>query len=362
VVVWVSAGDQADSEVAPDLSQQEREALDVAFMQAASPESPKGPNPRVGAVILSDGQIVGVGHHRGRGTDHAEVMALAAAGEAARGGTAVVTLEPCNHVGATGPCTQALVAAGISRVVFGIGDSNPLAAGGADVLRAHGIDVIADVAVDQGLALNFPWHTAMARQRPFVTVKLAMTLDGRVAAADGTSRWITSEDARRDVHALRRDSQAIVVGTGTVLADDPQLTVRDIECAVPPLRVVVGRRPIPPAARIHDGQAPTRTFATHDPHEVLRDLWEDGVVHVLVESGPQLATEWIKAQVVDELVTYVAPALMGDGPPAFGSLGVSTIDDAIRWELVDVRRIGPDVRLTSRKPGRVSTESIDRRG
>jgi diaminohydroxyphosphoribosylaminopyrimidine deaminase / 5-amino-6-(5-phosphoribosylamino)uracil reductase len=357
MVVRVTAGPSGR-----DMSPQERAALDVAFAQAATPEVPAGPNPRVGAVILSGDQVVGVGHHRGRGTEHAEVMALAAAGDAARGGTAVVTLEPCDHVGMTGPCTRALVDAGISRVIFAVSDPNPLAAGGAQALRQAGVDVVGPVAADRGVELNLPWHTAMARQRPFVTVKLAMTLDGRVAAADGTSRWITSEAARRDVHALRRDCQAIVVGTGTVLADDPQLTVRDVTCAVAPLRVVVGQREVPPDARIHDDQAPTLLLDSHDPKKILATLWEHGVIHALVESGPQLATAWLRAQVVDELVTYIAPALLGEGPPAFGSLGVQTIDDVQRWDLVDVRRVGADVRITSRRPGRFSTDPTDPRG
>jgi diaminohydroxyphosphoribosylaminopyrimidine deaminase / 5-amino-6-(5-phosphoribosylamino)uracil reductase len=358
MVVRVTSGPRASHDVSP----QEQDALDIAFIQAATPEVLPGPNPRVGAVILSAGQIVGVGHHRGRGTEHAEVMALAVAGQAARGGTAVVTLEPCDHVGTTGPCTQALVDAGISRVVFAATDPNPLAAGGAHSLRQAGVDVIGPVAQDRGVELNLPWHTAMERQRPFVTVKLAMTLDGRVAAADGTSRWITSEAARRDVHALRRDCQAIVVGTGTVLADNPALTVREVDCPVPPLRVVVGRRSVPPDSQILDDQAPTMILSSHDPHEVLRVLWEQGVVHVLVESGPTLATAWIRAQVVDELVTYIAPALLGEGSPAFGSVGVQTIDDAMRWDLADVRRVGGDVRLTSHRPGRFGTESTHARG
>jgi diaminohydroxyphosphoribosylaminopyrimidine deaminase / 5-amino-6-(5-phosphoribosylamino)uracil reductase len=358
VVVRVTVGHGATGTVTPA----EREALDVAFMQAARPEVPSGPNPRVGAVILADGLIVGVGHHRGQGTDHAEVMALAAAGDAARGGTAVVTLEPCHHIGRTGPCTSALMESGIARVVYAIADPNPDASGGAAALSAAGIDVVGNVDVVRALALNEPWHVAMARQRPFVTVKLAMTLDGRVAAADSSSRWITSEAARRDVHLLRRDCQAIIVGTGTVLADDPQLTVRDVDCPEPPLRVVVGQRPLPPGARVLDLQAPTVQIATHDPGEVLSILWDRGVVHALVESGPSLATAWIRSGMVDELITYVAPTLLGDGAPAFGSLGIGTIEDAMRWELTDVTRVGPDVRLTSRLPGRFGVPGPDTRG
>lgn len=331
------------------LGNAEAHALDRAFAAAATEDVPHGPNPRVGAVVLDGaGAVVGIGHHRGAGTAHAEVVALQAAGVAARGGTVVVTLEPCSHTGRTGPCTRALIDAGVRRVVYAVDDPNPQAAGGAHALREAGIDVVPAVDEERARALNEPWHVAMERGRPFVTAKMAMTLDGRVAAADGSSRWITSEQSRRDVHLLRSRCQAIVTGTGTVLADDPQLTVRDVPSPTTPVRVVVGRRPVPPNAHVLDDAAPTLVMPTHDPAEVLEALAGRGVVHVMVESGPTLATAWIRAGVVDELVVYVAAALLGDGRPAFGSLGVRTIGEAMRMDLRDVTRLGPDVRLTSR--------------
>jgi diaminohydroxyphosphoribosylaminopyrimidine deaminase / 5-amino-6-(5-phosphoribosylamino)uracil reductase len=336
------------------LSASEVSALDVAFGVAASPEVPHGPNPRVGAVVLDrDGVVAGVGHHRGAGTAHAEVVALAEAGERARGGTVVVTLEPCHHTGRTGPCTHALLAAGVARVIHALSDPNAVAAGGSAYLRSCGIEVSGDVARERAIDLNRPWFEAMRRNRPWVTAKLAMTLDGRIAAADGTSRWITSSAARSDVHVLRSQVQAIVVGTGTVLADNPRLTVRDLPdqilwSGIPPLRVVVGHRSLPTDAHAMDDQAPSLHLRTHDPRQVLADLWDRGIVHVMLESGPTVATSWIRDGLVDELVTYMAPALLGSGPSAFGDLAVGTIEEALRFTFTEVTVVGPDVRLRTR--------------
>lgn len=336
---------------------------DVRAMRLALKAAARGPlgdpNPRVGAVITAvDGTVVGVGHHRGAGTRHAEVAALDEAGERARRGTAYVTLEPCDHVGRTGPCSRALVAAGVARVVYAQPDPNPTAAGGAHTLRAAG------VAVEQGLfeadarALNAAWSAAMELGRPFVTWKFAASLDGRSAAADGTSQWITGPAARADVHARRAECGAIVVGTGTALADDPRLTVRDAAGRLvgrQPLRVVVGRRDLPPTARVLDGDAPTLQVRTHDPEAALAALHERGIRHVWLEGGPTLAAAFLRADAVDEVLAYVAPVLLGAGPAAVGDLGVGTLAAAYRLRLAQAEAVGDDVRLTLR-PARAAAD------
>ena len=230
----------------------ETAAMRRALQIAANPGVPLGPNPRVGCVLLADdGTEVAEGFHRGAGTPHAEVAALTEAGDAARGATAVVTLEPCNHTGRTGPCVEALLAAGVRRVVFAQPDPNPEAAGGAEALRAAGVEVEAGVLADEAARLNRAWTFAVHHERPFVTWKLATTLDGRSAAADGTSRWISSEAARQDTHRLRAECDVLLVGTRTVEVDDPLLTVRDNwdrPVRHQPLRAVMGLREIRPTA------------------------------------------------------------------------------------------------------------------
>ena len=248
-----------------------RRALELAVL---GPQA--DPNPRVGAVIVDrDGAVVGEGHHRGAGTPHAEVDALARAGERARGGTAYVSLEPCNHTGRTGPCARALLDAGVARVVHAQSDPGALAGGGADTLRAAGVEVVGGVLEDEALALNRAWTFAIVHGRPMVTWKFAATLDGRSAAADGSSAWITGPLARADVHDLRAECDAVLVGTGTVLADDPHLTVRHADGTLrgrQPLRVVMGLRPPPPTARVLDAAAPTLVLPTRDPAEALAAL------------------------------------------------------------------------------------------
>ena len=335
-------------------------ALDAAVL---GPEA--DPNPRVGCVVAdAAGRVVGVGHHRGAGSPHAEVEALAAAGGAAHGGTAYVTLEPCDHTGRTGPCSRALVEAGLSRVVFAVADPDPAAAGGAATLEAAGVAVEGGLLEDQAEDLNASWLHARRTGRPWVVAKSASTLDGRVAAADGSSRWITGEAARADVHTLRARCGAVVVGTGTALADDPRLTVRGAEgsdadrdavrdtdgrgAARQPLRVVVGRRPLPAGARLLDGTAETLVLATRDPAEVLATLHARGIHRVLLEGGPTLSAAFLAAGLVDEVVAYVAPALLGAGPSVTADLGVTTIADAVRLRPTDVTVLGPDVRITAR--------------
>jgi len=309
------------------------------------------PNPRVGCVLLDPvtGATLGEGWHRGAGTAHAEVAAILDArerGGQTAGATAVVTLEPCAHTGRTGPCTAALLDAGVARVVVSVRDPNPVAAGGAEILRAAGVDVVTDVLVDEGRALLAGWLPAVGADRPFVTLKTATSLDGRVAAADGSSRWITSEVARRHAHELRAQVDAIVVGTGTALRDDPSLTARTADgalVATQPLRVVVGHRDVPDVARLRGPGGALVQVRTHDPAQVLRDLAGRGVRRVLVEGGPTLAAAFLRAGLVDEVHAYVAPVLLGSGPAAVADLGVTSIDAAVRLEPVSVLPLGPDV-------------------
>ena len=334
----------------------ERAAMTRALALAQTPGVPLGPNPRVGCVLLApDGTTVAKGFHRGAGTPHAEADALAGAGSAARGSTAVVTLEPCNHTGRTGPCAQALVDAGVARVVFAQPDANPVAHGGAETLRAAGVEVVGGLLAEQARSVNRAWTFAVEHQRPFVTWKLATTLDGRSAAADGTSRWVSSPAARRDTHRLRSICDAILVGTGTVLVDDPQLTVRDEEdVSLPPdrqpLRAVMGLRAVPADRRVRDAAAETVVLTTRDPYQALAELFARGRQHVLLEGGPTLAAAFLTAGLVDEVVAYVAPVLLGAGLSSVGDLGVSSISEARRLDLTDVRTLGtgPDanVRLT----------------
>lgn len=317
------------------------------------------PNPVVGAVVLAeDGTVVGEGWHESPGGPHAEVNALRQAGPRARGATAVVTLEPCDHTGRTGPCTQALVGAGVRRVVVGVLDPDAAASGGVSTLRAAGVDVVTGVHAHAAERVNEVWLAAVRRGRPFVTWKLAASLDGRSAAADGTSRWITGEAARADVHRLRAEADTVLVGVGTVVTDDPALTVRLGSPARQPLRVVAdthGRTPT--TARVRDGSAPS-WIATGaevglrgghlDVEALLTRLYERERRHVLLEGGPTLAGAFLRERLVDRVVAYVAPVLLGTGPAALTDAGVDTIGAALRLDVEDVTVLDADVRVTGR--------------
>ncbi len=329
-------------------------AVRLALAASVAVLGSTSPNPPVGAVVLDPrGALVGTGATQPPGGPHAEVQALAAAGNRARNGTVAVTLEPCRHTGRTPPCTDALLAAGVQRVVIACPDPTALAGGGADVLRAAGIEVVTGVLQDEvALGPLEAWLTAQRTGRPHVTWKYAATLDGRSAAADGTSRWITGPAARADVHRLRGEADAVLVGVGSVLADDPQLTVRpagDTPGHGPrpgrqPLRVVLdrsGRTPI--TARVHPA-----LVLDDPPAQALARLAERQVVAVLLEGGPTLAGAFLRAGLIDRVVGYVAPALLGAGPAALTGAGVGTITDAVRLRLDDVTRFGDDVRLTLR--------------
>jgi diaminohydroxyphosphoribosylaminopyrimidine deaminase/5-amino-6-(5-phosphoribosylamino)uracil reductase len=343
-------------------------ALDRACELAARGVGIALPNPVVGCVLLApDGGVVGEGFHERAGGPHAEVVALAAAGERARGATAVVTLEPCNHTGRTGPCSEALIAAGVARVVVAVRDPWSTAAGGIDRLREAGVDVadIADSATDvviRAQDVNRVWLRAIRAGRPFVTLMVAMALDGRVAAPDGSARWISSAESRADAHRLRSRIDTIMVGVGTVLADDPSLTARAADGSLSerqPLRVVVDTRGRTPAgAKVLDAQADSlvATAADYgaDDHSrvdiaaLLRDLYARGRRHVLGEGGPRLDASFLDAGLVDEVQVYLAPLLLGAGRSAVEGGRIATLAGARRLELVETRRLGPDLALRYR--------------
>jgi diaminohydroxyphosphoribosylaminopyrimidine deaminase/5-amino-6-(5-phosphoribosylamino)uracil reductase len=336
------------------ISDAERRAMARARDLATGVLGTTSPNPAVGAVILDTaGTPVGEGATAPPGGPHAEVTALAQAGERARGGAAVVTLEPCAHTGRTGPCADALIAAGIARVVVAVPEPTQLAVGGAERLRAAGVDVALGVEQAEAEAGALAaWLTGIRQHRPFVVWKVAATLDGRVAAADGSSRWITGDEARAVVHRLRATCDAVVVGSGTALTDDPQLTVRDADgrpAARQPLRVVVDRRGrLPATARVLDDAAPALVSRAPDPAALLTELFDRDVRRLLLEGGPTLTAAFLRAGLVDEAVVHLAPTILGAGPSLVGDLGISTMVDALSMTIVDVIPLGGDVQLRLR--------------
>ena len=338
----------------PVPSSAEQAAMRRALELAQTPGVPLGPNPRVGCVLLDrDGTRMAEGYHRGAGHPHAEVEALADAGGRAAGCTAVVTLEPCRHVGRTGPCTDALIAAGVRRVVFAQTDPDPLAGGGAERLRDAGVVVVGGLCEDEAEQVNRAWTFAVEHGRPLVTWKFAASLDGRSAAADGTSRWVSNAAARRDTHLLRSRCDVVLAGTGTVLLDDPQLTVRGaddrpVPTARQPLRAVMGLRELPSDARVLDDTAPTVRLRTRNPEEALAALYAEGRRHVLLEGGPHLAAAFLQADVVDEVVGYLAPKLLGGGAHAVEGLPVTTIGEAWQLAVRDVTVLGEGADLNVR--------------
>jgi diaminohydroxyphosphoribosylaminopyrimidine deaminase / 5-amino-6-(5-phosphoribosylamino)uracil reductase len=290
------------------------------------------PKPVVGAVVVRNGQIVGEGWHERKGGPHAEVVALEAAGRLARGATLYVTMEPCAHHGSTPPCTEAVLEAGVAKVVAGSLDPNPDAGGGLELLRDAGIEVEhADsfAAREQ----NAAWRVWIAEKRPFVILKLAVTLDGRVAVPGG-GRWITGEASRRRVHELRSRVDAVAVGMGTVLADDPELTARDVGASRQPRRLAFGRGPLPDGSELELRDGPLG--------EELQSLGEDGAQSLLLEGGPRLARAFLQADLVDQVLLFVAPRLGGAGP-------LFAPDLAARIELQHLRaeRLGDDVLLSA---------------
>lgn len=310
-----------------------------------------GPNPQVGAVLVDDaGAIVAEGWHRGAGTPHAEVDALSKVSDAS-GLTAVVTLEPCNHTGRTGPCSEALLAAGIARVVYAVPDPGQRSGGGAQRLRDGGVEVIEGVLSAEVEESQRVWLTAVRRRRPYVTVKWAASLDGRAAAADGSSQWITGTTARLRVHEQRAANDAILVGTGTALADDPLLTVRGEAGELQPRQpvpVVVGRRPVPDGAALRRHPSGLIETGSRDLEAVLADLFQREFRRLYVEGGPQLASAFIAAGLADEVVVYLAPKLLGGPRMALGDLGIEGIGDAIPLTFVSIETLGDDLMIVAR--------------
>jgi diaminohydroxyphosphoribosylaminopyrimidine deaminase/5-amino-6-(5-phosphoribosylamino)uracil reductase len=319
----------------------------LAIEQASAVRTRTTPNPWVGAVLASDGVVVGTGATQPPGCAHAEVEALNMAGGAAAGATLVVTLEPCAHHGRTPPCVDAIIRAGVERVVVGVLDPDPLVAGrGVEALRHAGVDVtvgVGRVEVERQLR---PYLTHRRTGRPHVVCKMAGTLDGGTAAPDGTSRWITGPEARADVHRLRAESNAIVVGANTVRLDDPALTVRDAD-GHDPMRVVLGEAP--PAARVRP------CLEWSDGLEDLLDhLGARGVIQVLVEGGASVVRSFRDRDLVDEYVIYLAPALFGgtDKIPLVGGPTAPTMAELWRGTFGDVRRLGDDLRVELIPPSR----------
>lgn len=316
----------------------EEKAMRRALDLAAGVRGTTSPNPWVGAVIVPGGFE---GATAPPGGPHAEATALAAAGMRARGATLVCTLEPCSHHGRTPPCTEAILAAGVRRVVVGLEDPDPRVRGaGLTMLREAGLDVVLGVCADDVRSQLRPYLKHRETGRPYVVLKLAVTMDGRTAAPDGSSRWITGEAARADAHRLRAECDAVVVGAGTVRADDPELTVRAVQADRQPLRVVLGRAA--PNAKV---QPAVELWG--DPGAVLDELGRLGVLSALVEGGPTVAGAFHRAGVVDRYVFYVAPALLGgeDGRPVLAGPGAATMADAWRGRIAGVEQLGDDVRI-----------------
>ena len=341
------------------------------------------PNPPVGAVVVRDGRVVGEGHHQRAGGPHAEILALEAAGELARGADLYVTLEPCDHHGKTPPCAPAVIAAGVARVFVGTIDPNPKVSGrGIARLRAAGIPVEVGVAEEECRALIEPWAKYIRTRIPFVLCKVAATLDGRIATRTGASRWITSEEARAEVHQLRSVHDAVLVGSGTVRADDPRLTAR-IPGGRDPVRVVLASRlEVPPGARIlgEGGRTVVACVEGADPREaerlrragaevlvcragedgrvdlgdLLSRLGEMGIVSVLVEGGAQVYSSFLKAGLVDRLLLYLGPKVFGEGPAWASAPAAATVDEALGFSVRTVRKVGPDVCIELDARGRQS--------
>jgi diaminohydroxyphosphoribosylaminopyrimidine deaminase / 5-amino-6-(5-phosphoribosylamino)uracil reductase len=288
------------------------------------------PNPVVGAVVVRDGQVVGEGWHRRKGEAHAEVIALEAAGERSRGATLYLSMEPCSHHGSTPPCTEAVLAAGIARVVAASLDPNPQGGGGLEVLRAAGVDVELTESFE-ARAQNEAWRTWVAQGRPFVTYKVAMTLDGRVTVPG--ERWVSGEQSRRLVHELRAASDAVAVGMGTVRADDPRLDARGVDAPRQPRRLAFGRGPLPTGSELELRGGPLR--------QELEALAAEGVQSLLLEGGPTLATAFLAEDLVDKLLVFVAPKLAGAGPAA-----VAGLDSPATLRRLTARPVGEDVLLS----------------
>jgi diaminohydroxyphosphoribosylaminopyrimidine deaminase / 5-amino-6-(5-phosphoribosylamino)uracil reductase len=357
------------------------DAADREFMGRALALARRGlytttPNPRVGAVVVRDGAVVGEGWHEKAGLPHAEVLALAQAGGGARGATLYVSLEPCSHHGRTPPCTDAVIAAGVARVVAAMQDPNPEVSGkGFAALRAAGIAVEQGLMEDEARELNIGFVSRMARGRPWVRMKIAASLDGRTALANGKSQWITGEAARRDGHAWRARACAVLTGIGTVKDDDPRLTVRDVQTPRQPLKVLIDSRlEVDPAARLFEAGKVLVVAAREDAAKadvlrargaevivipnaqgktelmsVMRELGRRGINELHVEAGARLNGSLLREGCVDELLVYLAPSLVGDtGRGMFALPELTALEGRVELRFVDVERIGEDLRIIAR--------------
>jgi diaminohydroxyphosphoribosylaminopyrimidine deaminase/5-amino-6-(5-phosphoribosylamino)uracil reductase len=346
-----------------------RRALSLAARGPAT-----GDNPQVGCVLLNPaGEIVAEGWHRGVGTAHAEVDALSHLPQLdghpdAHGLTAVVTLEPCNHTGRTGPCSVALIAAGIEGVYYATTDPGPLEGGGATRLREAGVDVTGGILQSEAEEFQHVWLTSARTRRPYVTIKWASTLDGRAAAADGTSQWITGTAARERVHEQRAASDAILIGTGTALADDPSLTARGDAGELlehQPFAVVLGDRPLPENAKLRNHPGGLIVLPGHDLNAAMTDLFGRGIRRLYVEGGPILESALIAAGLVDEYAIYLAPALLGGDQLSIRDLGINSMPDIRLLDIRDVEQLGNDLLITARpvsmRPAGHSTTGETRR-
>jgi diaminohydroxyphosphoribosylaminopyrimidine deaminase/5-amino-6-(5-phosphoribosylamino)uracil reductase len=355
---------------------------DMRFMRRALRLAARGagrasPNPMVGAVIVSGGAIIAEGFHRGPGTAHAEIVALERAGDKARGATMYLTLEPCTHYGRTPPCASRVIASGLKRVVIASEDPNPIVAGGGiAALRQAGIEVEVGLLRDEEHRLNETYRKYITTGRPFVTLKIAMSLDGKIATRTGESRWITGGKARVQAHRMRRDADAVLVGVGTVIADDPALTVRHVRARRQPLCVIADSKArTPPGAKVCAGERPALIAVTADaaPTDVqalreagaevltlpnrdgkvdlaalLQELGARDIASLLVEGGGELIASFIELDLADKLVVFIAPKIIGGAEAATGveGTGIAAIDQA--WPLRDIRcrRVGEDLMVT----------------
>jgi diaminohydroxyphosphoribosylaminopyrimidine deaminase/5-amino-6-(5-phosphoribosylamino)uracil reductase len=301
------------------------------------------PNPIVGAVITSaTGEFISDGFHLG--ADHAEVVAIKAAKEIPAGSIIYVTLEPCNHHGKTPPCVDAIIKAGISKVIYAVSDPNPVASGGAQRLREAGIEVDSGLAQQEASFANRAWMTKIAKDRPRITWKIASTMDGKVAASDGSSKWITGEPARADVALMRSQADAIVTSTTTVNADDPLLTSKGL--GNNPVRIVMGSSEIAANSQILGKDAKTVIIKSRDPKELIAFANERGFNQLLIESGPTFGTALLSQNLIDEIVLFQAPTFLGSGTPSISNLGITNITGRCDFEIADVEIIGADLKIT----------------
>lgn len=334
------------------MNRPEYEALMLRALELAKRSPEFGINPQVGALLVDEsGNVVAEGWHRGAGTPHAEVDALSKVSDATNL-TAIVTLEPCNHTGRTGPCAQALIKAGVKRVVFGTKDPGDAEGGGQETLERAGIEVISNVEQSAAQKLIKPWLVARTEKRPYVVIKWASSLDGRTAAADGSSKWITGAEARADVHLRRAQSQAIIAGTNTIALDDAELTARKPDGSnfeKQPLRVVVGNRELSQTLRVFNDSAETIQLKSHDVKDVLGQLFERGIRQVFVEGGATLESAFIEAGLADEFLIYLAPKLIGGPRTAIEAIGVNNIAEAVDLEIVELKQLGADLLIRAQK-------------